>query len=187
MYPGAEANRNKWAYEDQPDQRTIALLGDIPARWGRMSPLSRLLIVKAGQLMQESGRLERGQRMNDLGLKVGLVGGTKRGSLHTDQSFIGTMVEGPGLASPALFGYTLPNIPLAEAAAVYGLVGPVYAVFASENPLRTAEDEARMLVRMDKGLFLMLACSFDHYDLGGGQEELSVTLTVVESQGGQAP
>lgn len=181
MYSGVDVSSNRWAYDDQPDERTIALLGDIPTRWGRMSPLSRLLIFEAGQVLQESGRLERGQRMIDLGHKVGLVGGTKRGSLHTDQSFIATMAEGPGLASPALFGYTLPNIPLAEAAAVYGLVGPVYAVFDNEDSLGAAEDEARMLVKMDRDLFLMLACSFDHYDLGGGQEELSVTLTVVET------
>jgi len=176
----AGTSKNKWAYQDRPDERTVALLGDIPARWGRMSPLSRLVIVEVGLLLQGGGRLEQGQRMSDLGHKVGLVGGTKRGSLHTDQSFIASMAEGPGLASPAVFGYTLPNIPLAEAAAVYGLTGPVYAVFDNEDPLRAAEDEARMLVKMDSNLFLMLACSFDHYDLGGGQEELSVTFTVVE-------
>lgn len=60
-------------------------------------------------------------------------------------------------------------------------MGPVYAVFNNEDPLGAAEDEARMLLKMDRDLFLMLACSFDHYDLGGGKKELSVTLTAIEA------
>ncbi len=113
---------------------------------------------------------------------MGLIGGTKRGSLHTDRAFITTMADGPGLASPALFGYTLPNIPLAEAAGVFGLVGPVYAVFDEDNPLKCAEDEARRLLTMQKqkDLTLMLACEFDHYSDDKGKDVLSVTLTVVE-------
>lgn len=160
--------------------RVKDLLGEIPGRWGRMTPLSRLLIVETAQALYENAILARGQRFCDLGKNVGLLGATRRGSLHTDLAFIGTMGEGAGLASPALFGYTLPNIPLAEAAVAFGLTGPVYALFDNETPLKSAESEARLLLMMQKDLDLMLACEFDHYIDSGQHEELSVTLTVVE-------
>ena len=79
-----------------------------------------------------------------------------------------------------MFGYTLANIPLAEAAAAHGLVGPVYAVFDAKSPLESAQNEARRLLSMQNNLDLMLACEFDHYEHAGQQVELSVTLTVVE-------
>ena len=158
-----------------------------------MSPLSRLLVIETGYALQQNGLLALGERFCDIGKTVGLIGGTKRGSLHTDQAFIGTMADGPGAASPALFGYTLPNIPLAEAAGVFGLVGPVYAVFDKDNPLKSAEDEARRLLVMQKqeqeqkNLNLMLACEFDHYRDEQEQEKLSVTLTVVEHNANSNP
>lgn len=179
MCSSAENKNNEWAFEDQPDEYVASILGNIPSRWGRMSPLSRLLIVETGCLLQETGILARGQRLSEIDKKVGLIGGTKRGSLHADQEFIVTMADGPGLASPSLFGYTLPNIPLAEAASFYGLVGPVYAIFDSRDPLKKAVDEARRLLVMQKGLAFMLACEFDHYGHRGQLEKLSVTLTVV--------
>ncbi len=177
---GLSEKNNKWAFEDQPDQHIISLLGNIPGRWGRMSPLSRLLIVETAYLLKEDGIFVRGQRLSETGQKIGLIGGTKRGSLRTDQEFIASMADGPGLASPSLFGYTLPNIPLAEAASFFGLTGPVYAIFDTRNPLEKALDEARRLLLMQKKLTLMLACEFDHYDYRGQQEQLTVTITVVK-------
>ena len=129
--------------------------------------------------MISSGRIKQSERLVDLGKKCGLIGVTKRGSLITDQAFISSMQDGPGLASPALFGYTLPNIPLAEAAAVFGLVGPVYAVFEENEPLARAIDEARLLLKMQDDLHFMLACSFDHYR-EDEQEFFNVTIKVVE-------
>jgi len=170
----------RWAFENQPDQRIVSLLGSIPGRWGRMSPLSRLLIVETGRVLQEKGILIKGQRLSEMNKKAGLIGGTKRGSLYTDQEFIATMADGPGCASPSLFGYTLPNIPLAEAASFYGLIGPVYSLFDAREPLKKAVDEARCLLMMQKDLDLMLACEFDHYGRRGRKEKLSVTLTVVK-------
>ncbi|MCP4342708.1 MAG: hypothetical protein GY799_28455 [Desulfobulbaceae bacterium] len=166
--------------DDQPAESVVTLLGALPGRWGRMTPLSRLLIVETAQVLQHHGILGCGQRLSDLGKKVGLIGGTRRGSLHTDQAFIATKEAGAGLASPALFGYTLANIPLAEAAIVHGLRGPVYAVFDAKSPLESAQNEARRLLSMQTNLDLMIACEFDHYEHADQQEELLVTLTVVE-------
>jgi hypothetical protein len=166
-----------WAFKDQADASIINVLGNIPNRWGRMTPLSRLLIVETGRFFQEKGLLARGQRCDEQGKIVGLIGGTRKGSLHTDSAFLATMEGGPGLASPALFGYTLPNIPLAEVASHYGLIGPVYAIFDSHNPFKSAEREARRLMAMQKDLSMMLACEFDHFDDHG--EKISVKLTVL--------
>lgn len=178
MHSTAEIHR--LVLDNQPAESILTLLGAIPGRWGRMTPLSRLLIIETARVLQHRRILDCGQRLSDLGKKVGLIGGTRRGSLHTDQAFISTKEAGPGLASPALFGYTLANIPLAEAAVAHGLVGPVYAVFDAKSPLESAQDEARRLLSMQINLDLMLACEFDHYEQAGQQEELSVTLTVVE-------
>ena len=167
-------------FVDQPDDQVKEILGVIPSRWGRMSALSRLLLVETGRVLRAEKNIEPGQRLTDLGKKVGLIGATRRGSLYTDEAFIRSMECGQGLASPALFGYTLPNIPLAETAVAFGLIGPVYAVFDVEDPLKSAEKEARNFLRMQSDLDYMLACEFDHYQPKGQQEEFTVTLTVVD-------
>ncbi|WP_457577492.1 beta-ketoacyl synthase N-terminal-like domain-containing protein [Desulfomarina sp.] len=172
-----EVDRNR-IFSDQADESVSDLLGKVPGRWGRMTPLCRLLILETARLLQNRGLLECGHRFSDSGRRVGLIGGTKRGSLYTDLAFIRSMEE--GLASPALFGYTLPNIPLAETAVAFGLTGPVFAVFDQKTPLEKAELEANRFLESDRSLELMLACCFDHYHTGNGQEEISVNLTVVE-------
>lgn len=175
-----EFNKFSWALDEEVDDDTAAILGSIPSRWGRMTSLSRAVIVEVGKALQQKGILAPGQRAADLGFNIGLIGGTGRGSLYTDRAFIKSMEQGVGLASPAQFGYTLPNIPLAEAAGQYGLVGPVYAVFDQENPLTIAEQEARRLLVLQKTLSLMLACEFDHFQEDGQGETLHVNLTVIE-------
>ena len=168
-----------YAFQQIPDAETTAILGDIPDRWGRMPPLSRAVVVEAGRVLKNSALLKSGRRLTETGKNVGLIGGTRKGSLATDMEFAATLTRGPGLASPALFGYTLPNIPLAEAANHYGLDGPVYAIFDSENPLGMAVQEAKRLLCMQKNLSLMLACEFDNFDHGCQGKQLSVTFTLV--------
>lgn len=177
-----KAIQKEQLFADQPDDQVKEILGVIPSRWGRMSPLSRLLLVETALVLRAEKKIEPGQRLNDLGKNVGLIGATRRGSLYTDEAFISTMESGPGLASPALFGYTLPNIPLAEVAVAFGLIGPVYAIFDVEDPLKSAENEARNFLRMQSDLDFMLACEFDHYQPKGQQEEFTVNLTVVGSK-----
>lgn len=168
----------KLIFSDQADESVSTLLGKVPGRWGRMTPLCRLLIIQTARLLRDHDLLACGHRFSDSGRRVGLIGGTKRGSLHTDRAFIDSMVE--GLASPALFGYTLPNIPLAETAVVFGLTGPVFAMFDNRVPLEKAELEANRFLESDRTLEFMLACDFDHYHGVSGQEKISVNLTVVE-------
>jgi hypothetical protein len=174
-----KAEIQKLMSDNLPIDDIVALLGVLPTRWGRMTPLSRMLIIETARVLQGQGILAPGQKFSDLNRIVGLIGGTKRGSLHTDQAFVETMTEGPGLASPALFGYTLANIPLAEAAVVHGLTGPVYAIFDTLCPLESAQKEARRLLGLQKNLDLMLACEFDYYK-HEDRQEISVILNVIE-------
>ena len=167
-------------FSAEPDSEVLALLGEVPLRWGRMSPLCRLLIFEIGQKLTQCGVLKSSRKLSERSVNGGLIGATSKGSLFTDLEFIATMVEGPGLASPALFGYTLPNIPLAEAAAAFGLTGPVYAVFNNENHQEHAEREARLVLATQGGIDFMIGCSFDHYSNESEQQIFSVTLTVVE-------
>lgn len=170
----------KYAYNDQVDRDVLPLIGAPPKRWGRMTTLSRILIVEVGRLLIERGLIRSGQRCSDTDLTVGLVGATRRGCLQTDYDFLATMNDGAGLASPALFGYTLPNIPLAEAAGQFGLTGPVYAIFDTVRPLEKAKLEAKQLLSYHLELSFMLACEFDDFKGQDGGESPLINLTIVE-------
>lgn len=168
-----------YAFQEQASVEVADIMGSIPGRWGRMPPLCRTMIVEVGRLLQAEGIIAAGERCDQKQFQVGLIGGTRRGSLHTDLAFCKTMKDGVGLASPALFGYTLANIPLAEAASHYGLIGPVYALFDTVAPLEAARSEARTLLQCTKDLSLMLACEFDHYQEAANGEVLLVKLKVL--------
>ena len=51
----------------------------------------------------------------------------------TDLDYLATLGEAPGLASPQLFAYTLPNVFLGEAAIRFGLTGPTVIVSDEEG------------------------------------------------------
>ena len=164
--------------QEPPADFVLHLLGEIPSRWGRMPLLCRAVLVETGRLL---GQLypQKGQRsLKKRGLSVGLVGATRHGSLVTDLDFAATMAPGPEFASPALFGYTLANMPLAEAAVHFGLTGPVYALFTENDLLTTALAEARTWLAQDNSLSLMLACGFDH-EPGPGEGRLRVSVLAV--------
>jgi hypothetical protein len=151
-----------YAFADSPDSETLDILGTVPGRWGRMPPLSRAMVVETGRFLKECNLRPQSLPI-DTGRRIGLIGGTTRGSLAPDLDFAATLLEGVHLASPAIFGYTLANIPLAEAANHYHLTGPVYAVIDSTTPLETAIREARWLVRMQPAFHCILACAFDDH------------------------
>lgn len=151
---------------DTPGAETTQLLGEVPKRWGRMSLLSRMVLAGLARFFYQENLLAPGSRFTDRGVKVGLIGSSRRGSLATDFEFLATAEAGAGCASPALFGYTLPNIPLAEAAVFFGLTGPVYALLTDREEdvlLSAAREEACRHLAFSPGPDLMLACAFDCY------------------------
>lgn len=149
-----------YAFQDIPDDETVALLVNPPSRWGRMGPLSRAVIVEIGRSLAAANMLDQGSGTLSTGLTAGLIGATRQGSLSTDLDFTATLAKGVRRASPALFSSTLANIPLAEAASHFGLTGPVYALFAGVYPLAEARAEAKSWL-LNQPLSFMLACEFD--------------------------
>ncbi|HIJ78964.1 MAG: hypothetical protein OEY01_07825 [Desulfobulbaceae bacterium] len=166
-------------FSDAPGREVTDFIGEIPPRWGRMPVLSRAVVVEAGRVLLENGILPGVGRFLGLGKKVGLIGATKYGSLATDFDFAESLAAGPNLASPALFGYTLPNIPLSEAANQFGLTGPVYAIFAEQNLLEAAVAEAKLWLESRHDLYAMLACAFDCIETADSGPSLSITFTYV--------
>ena len=169
-----------YARREEPGAEVAALIGTIPTRWGRMSPLSRAVVVEAGRMLTANGWLARGERFATLGRTVGLIGATLTGSVATDLAFADTLAAGFPMASPALFGYTLPNIPLAEAANHYGLTGPVYALFPDRAPLAAAVEEAQRWLAARADLAAMLVCAFD----SGSAADLTVSFDMVNRDDG---
>ncbi len=134
----------------------------LPGRWGRMDTFSRITVIEVGKALEKAGLLEQKRGKVAVGKIVGLIGGTRRGSLETDLEFAEGFKQGPEFTSPILFGYTLPNIALAEAASLYGLRGPVYAVFDHQDPEAAAEDTAKSYLAGMEWIDAMAAGPMDH-------------------------
>ena len=154
-------SRYNYIKMDIPDKDTLSVLGVLPKRWGRMDRLSRLAVVEVGRALRHEGLL--GGSNNDLSTPVcgGLIGVTRRGSLDTDLAYVETLKDGPEMASPLLFSYTLPNTALAEAASHYGLTGPVYSIFSDQNEV--GDDDARRWLADDRSLKFMVVGYLDYY------------------------
>ena len=168
-----------YAFKEMPDSATIELLEELPGRWGRMPPLSRLVVVETGRILKENGLTIDSRKLNQQGQTVGLIGGTRYGSLTTDIDFAETLKQAPELASPALFGYTLANIPLAEAANHYGLTGPVYAIMDRSDPLSSAVSECERNLNQSDTINCMLACHFDDVPSESGRHQLQITFKII--------
>ncbi|MDZ7642321.1 MAG: hypothetical protein U5J62_09905 [Desulfurivibrio sp.] len=131
-------------------------------------------------MLTAAGLLSGGRSLYALGKNAGLIGATTTGSLGVDLDFASTLAAGFYLASPALFGYTLPNIALSEAASHYGLVGPVYAIFPDQQtPLTVAVVEAERWLACRPELDLIIAGAFDAWPGSETTASLSITLSVV--------
>jgi 3-oxoacyl-[acyl-carrier-protein] synthase II len=97
-------------------------------RFGRMSGYSKQGIAAIAFALRDAG-LDR----FDAKRPIGIFAGSQLGSLATDLDYFDTVLpESGGLASPALFAYTLANCLLGEAAIQFGLTGP--GVVVTEGP-----------------------------------------------------
>ncbi len=151
-----------WIHSDFPEDGLLMdILGSLPPRWGRMDVLSRLAVVAVGQTLKAHALLDPGSHKIKKGQVVGLVAATTRGSFVTDLEFCKTFSHGGELASPLLFGYTLANIPLAEAASHFGMEGPVFAFFDTREPFARALDEAALWLEQLPGLDAVVAGHID--------------------------
>ena len=92
---------------------------------------------------------------------MGLISVTRWGSLITDFAFCETLGQGPELASPTIFSYTLPNIAIAEAAGHFGLTGPVYSIFAEHDLMEKVKQEAILWLSNQPEISAMVAGRLD--------------------------
>ncbi len=151
---------NTYLQSDIIGDAILAILGTVPKRWGRMDQASRLAVVEVGRSLRVAGLINHVRCKIDDDKIIGLIGGTRRGSLATDLAYGETYAQGLDMASPVFFSYTLANIALAEAASHYGLTGPVYSVY-HENPFEEAAAEAKRWLAGDSQLYAMLAGELD--------------------------
>jgi len=170
--------------QDLPDPDILAVLGELPKRWGRMDKISRLAVVEVGRIMLAYGLLGRSGEPSSRRGRAGLIGLTRYGSLTTDLAYVETLKQGFEVASPTLFSYTLANIALAEAASHYGLTGPVYSVFV-DDPGSGGEAEARRWLDCDDSLDFMIVGALDVYPVplqsnrGEGEQALNQIKEIV--------
>jgi len=126
-----------------------------------MDLLSRMAVVAVGRALCDSGFLDKKTNKLRSANIVGLIAATRWGSLITDLAFCETLGQGPELASPTVFSYTLPNIALAEAAGHFGLTGPVYSIFAEHDLMEKVEQEAMLWLSNQPEISAMVAGRLD--------------------------
>ena len=147
--------------QGQVNRDVLAIIGSVPRRWGRMDMLSRMAVVAVGRALCDSDLLDRQTKKLHSANIVGLIAVTRWGSLITDLAFCETLGQGPELASPTVFSYTLPNIALAEAAGHFGLTGPVYSIFAEHDLMEKVKQEAMLWLSNQPEISAMVAGQLD--------------------------
>ncbi|MCL7487558.1 MAG: hypothetical protein M8357_05215 [Desulfobulbaceae bacterium] len=162
------------------DDAARKLLGSFPERWGRMDLMSREAIIGVGRVLQEKEMLAGRPPCLNQGWQGGLIVGTRRGSLAVDIEYTRTLLDGPGMASPHLFSYTLPNIPLAEAAIQYGLTGPVFCLI-SEAPYDDALLEARQWLGDMPGTKTLIVAGALDVIPSGATSEITAQFKVLQT------
>ena len=170
-----QCNIEQYWKQDIPDSHLLSIIGEMPKRWGRMDPASRIAVVEIGLLLKQNNLLSQSNILSEE-TKVGLIVGTKLGSVTTDLSFCQSLSEGVENASPILFSYTLPNIPLAEAACHYKITGPVYSII-SEEPLNEAIRDAQNWLKNDSNISLIIAGEIDFPKILNNESLLKISAT----------
>jgi len=95
------------------------------SRFGRLDLFSRVGVTAVALTLEDAGCAvgrpaeDEDGRFHDIGLIVA----SASGSLKTDRDFFHSLLQSPGLASPALFVYTLAAAFVGEAALRFGLAG----------------------------------------------------------------
>jgi 3-oxoacyl-(acyl-carrier-protein) synthase len=166
---------------DQPEAHVLPIIGVTPKRWGRMDYASRIAIVEVGFLLGEANLLNNDNLLAPE-IKAGLIVGTRKGSLLTDLHFCQGLKENSETASPLLFSYTLPNVPLAEAANQYQIKGPIFSMY-SETPYNTAIEEGRRWVENDASISFIIAGELDCYpenDDSLNKFKISANFTIIQ-------
>ncbi len=129
-----------------------------PKRWGRMDKLSKFILLGCAKILTIA--------KHELKQEVGLLSATTYGSISTDIKYVNTLFSNTIEASPILFGYTLPNISLSEAAVFFNLKGSVYASIydsntSKEDMLKSIIKKADIWLRSQKLTNSFIVCVID--------------------------
>jgi len=128
-------------------------------RFGRLDPASQLSLAAAEML----GLPLPGP--DDSSPRTGIVLESSAGSLAVDAEFLAEL--GRGIASPALFTYTLPSAGLAEIAIRFRITGPTTCLMAENTSSSIALWEALELLRSGEiDACLCVACDAFQADPG---------------------
>ncbi len=125
------------------------IIGNLPDRWLRMDPMSQYAVLEVGRALRDAGIKEFPPEC------CGIIGGSQFGSLATDLAYAASLEDGVAFASPALFGYTLANISVAEAASHYNITGPVFCILDDEPLIASQKEAQRWLQFMPEGSFII--------------------------------
>jgi 3-oxoacyl-[acyl-carrier-protein] synthase II len=108
---------------DLPPISRQEVFPEADSRFGRLDAFSRLALAGVALALRDAGIEQWTQPRAAL-----IAAGTTYGCTGTDLDYLATLDAAPGLASPQLFAYTLPNVFLGEAAIRFGLTGPTLIV-----------------------------------------------------------
>ena len=151
----------------EPGPEDLQIIGKLPERWLRMDTMSQQAILAVGRALADAGITSFRPE------ECGIIGGSRYGSLATDMAYAKSLEDGVTFASPSLFGYTLANISLAEAASQFNVTGPVFCVL-DDQPLKAAKKEAeRWLTFMPAGSFII----YGELDVIPGDDSEAVTAS----------
>jgi 3-oxoacyl-[acyl-carrier-protein] synthase II len=122
---------------DLPPISRREIFPDPDSRFGRLDAFSRLALAGVALALRDAG-IEKWTEPR----AAAIAASTIYGCTGTDLDYLATLGEAPGLASPQLFAYTLPNVFLGEAAIRFGLTGPTLIVSDEEGSGAAALDTA---------------------------------------------
>lgn len=159
-----------------PEVRRQDLFAEHP-RFGRMDAYCKAGLAGVVMALRDAG-LE-----GPLGESAGLAATTCAGCLRTDLDYFATAMQGPALASPNLFAFTLPTSIVAEAAICFGLRGPT-CVLHEPQPFGLTGVRAALeaLEFGEAELMLAGACEAPAVDWPGGQGPSGSMFLVLESE-----
>jgi len=123
---------------DLPPISRHEIFPDPDSRFGRLDAFSRLALAGVALALRDAG-IEKSTEPR----AAAIAASTTYGCTGTDLDYLATLDEAPGLASPQLFAYTLPNVFLGEAAIRFGLTGPTLIVSDEDGTGAAALDTAR--------------------------------------------
>ncbi|MHB8835525.1 MAG: beta-ketoacyl synthase N-terminal-like domain-containing protein [Candidatus Methylomirabilia bacterium] len=126
---------------------------DADSRFGRLDAFSRLALAGVALALRDAG-IEKWTQPR----AAAIAASTTYGCTGTDLEYLATLGEAPGLASPQLFAYTLPNVFLGEAAIRFGLTGPTVIVSDEEGTGAAALETALDYVAGGGGAALAGIC-----------------------------